>query len=120
MSVDPYTILRHEFNGEDGSFLIRLRCDLYWDAAAFQRLTQAMFQVAAACEDRDQLPKWIAQGFWYAETFARDWTAHPNFPRQPGVNYTEGCELLYCLSSYLFNGFSPLEDGQLAAWVGQD
>ncbi|HEU5377497.1 MAG TPA: hypothetical protein VFV38_18905 [Ktedonobacteraceae bacterium] len=36
------TILAHEFRAGEGSFLLRLRNEMYWDKDAFHRLTEAM------------------------------------------------------------------------------
>lgn len=41
--MDDYlTILRREFEAEDGSFLLSLRVHADWDKAAFSRLVRAM------------------------------------------------------------------------------
>lgn len=34
-------ILQQEFDGEDGSFLIQLRCNFYWDKLALERLVKS-------------------------------------------------------------------------------
>jgi hypothetical protein len=34
--------LAHEFRAGEGSFLLQLRIDMYWDKDAFRRLTEAM------------------------------------------------------------------------------
>ncbi|GGM24115.1 hypothetical protein GCM10011608_06210 [Micromonospora sonchi] len=76
------TVLRREFESVDGSFLLRLRGGLVWDRAAFSRLEQAM---RLACEQRgghDDLPRWMAEGFYEVSHFVAEWTAHPNFPRR--------------------------------------
>ncbi|MCP2040324.1 hypothetical protein L1281_000906 [Neisseria sp. HSC-16F19] len=117
----PYTdILRREFEGEDGSFLLRLRLERHWDEAAFQGLVQAMYRAARDLETADTLPKWLAQGFWLAHTFTAEWVAHPAFPKQAGVDYARGCELLAHLAYYLFHGESPLAEGQLETWIFHD
>ncbi len=101
------TILRREFDGEAGSFLIRLRCELEWDTEAFSRLTAAMQACAQAHEGVDTIARWIAHGFWFVEHFARDWSSHPDFPRVHGdPYYTEACERLHDLSYWLFVGES--------------
>ncbi|WP_344978752.1 hypothetical protein [Streptosporangium fragile] len=45
--MDDLELLRREFDAEDGSFLVQLRCDLQWDRQAFSRLEQAMRRVCA-------------------------------------------------------------------------
>jgi hypothetical protein len=44
MPEDYLSVLQHEFAGDEGSFLLQLRPDMTWDRAAFNRLTQAMFE----------------------------------------------------------------------------
>jgi hypothetical protein len=101
-------ILRHEFEAGEGTFLIRLRSDLIWDRAAFSRLVQAMQQCAAEHENCEKMERWIAQGFWYVEGFARDWSSHENFPRDFEARYVEAAHARLCdLSYWLFMGESP-------------
>lgn len=115
-NLSHYDILRREFDAEDGSFLIQLRCDFHWDKNAFQRLTQAMYEVAKDLENQDHLPKWVAHGFWFVEKFTSQWT-NPNFSA-PEKEYHENClELLDYLGGYLFDGLSPLMDNALEIWV---
>jgi len=71
----PEDILKSEFEGADGSFLTIARCELRWDASAFRRLTEAMFDVAAKLRDAEAIDHWVAQGFWFCDTWVREWTA---------------------------------------------
>jgi hypothetical protein len=64
-NVDDLDLLRHEFNAEDGSFLVQLRVDYHWDRIAFSRLEQTMRRVCALEESREQLDRWLAEGYWY-------------------------------------------------------
>ncbi len=73
--------LRSEFEAEQGSFLLQLRCDLCWDPGAFARATRAMYAYVQQ-GPFETIPRWIADGFWYMDWFVRDWSAHTNFPRQ--------------------------------------
>lgn len=102
--LTPYEILRFEFDGEPQSFLFQLRVNMVWDKVAFYRLTQAMYQVAEDFETSDNLPKWIAQGFWYVEDFTKTWTTHENFPAPEEEYHTNALETLNNLSYYLFIG----------------
>lgn len=52
------SVLRQEFDAEEGSFLLRLRGDLEWDRAAFTRLERAM---RAACEQLQEDQKRVAR-----------------------------------------------------------
>ena len=38
MSKDYVTVLRREFGAEEGSFLLKLRCEMEWDKKAFSPL----------------------------------------------------------------------------------
>lgn len=118
--LSHYQILQQEFDAEDGSFLIQLRCDFYWDKSAFTRLTQNMYEVAKDLENQPNIPKWVANGFWYVEKFTKEWTNHPNFP-SPDQEYHEDClELLYFLCDYLFENGVGLVEGALENWVYYD
>src|SRR5262249_46560358 len=51
----PYlTTLAREFRAGQGSFLLQLRIDMYWDKDAFRRLTEAM---RACCKDYQYSPE---------------------------------------------------------------
>jgi hypothetical protein len=102
--------LKREFHAEEGSFLIQARCQLEWDWDAFRRLTSAMYDVAEEAKGRPSIETWIAEGFWYCDTFISGWTSHPNFPRPPEDAYRDAIELLHNLASFLFTGQNPYDD----------
>lgn len=105
------TVLRQEFDGEPGSFLLQLRCNLEWDWTAFNRLTGAMLTYVQANEDAQQLPRWIAEGFWYLQSFVKDWSSHESFPRTHNTEYYQAAySRLDDLASWLFTGSSPCTD----------
>ena len=106
-------ILRREFYAEEGSFLIQARVHLEWDWDAFRRLASAMYDVADEVKGQPSIETWIAEGFWYCETFIRDWTSHPNFPRPTEEAYQDALELLHNLASFLFTGLNPYNDDTL-------
>jgi hypothetical protein len=109
---DYEPILRREFAAEEGSFLLKLRCELCWDKAAFSRLIQAMEKCAAYHQGRDDIERWVAEGFWYLEGFTKDWSTHPSFPRSHGEEYYQTAYVrLRDLSYWLFVGESPYEGG---------
>jgi len=108
-----HDILKREFDAEEGSFLIQARVRLEWDWDAFRRLTSAMYDVADEAKGQPSVETWIAQGFWYCDTFIRDWTSHPNFPRPPEEAYQDALELLRSLASFLFTGLNPYNDDTL-------
>ena len=103
--------LRHEFEGGDGSFLLQLRCGPGWDRAAFARLVAAMERCAADHAGRESLPRWVAEGFWFAECFTADWSGHPDFPRPDAEYHGRALARLHELSFWLFTGEHPLQGG---------
>src|SRR5262245_14780803 len=111
--MTPREILRREFDAEDGSFLIQIRAHLKWDWDAFRRLTSAMYDVADEVKGQPSIETWIAQGFWYCDTFIRDWTSHPNFPRPPEDAHQDALALLNQLAHFLFTGQNPYHDDTL-------
>jgi hypothetical protein len=112
-AMTPRETLRHQFDAEDGSFQLLLRCELRWDWAAFQTLTTAMHDVADEVRGQVTIESWIANGFWYADTWIRSWTGHPNFPRPDQPRYDEALTLLSDLAFFLFMGDSPYSDDTL-------
>ena len=105
--------LKREFEAEEGSFLLQARCYLEWDWEAFRRLTSAMYDVADEVKGQASLESWIANGFWFCDTWIRDWTGHPNFPRPPEDVYRDALEIVHDLAYLLFNGESPYMDDTL-------
>jgi len=106
-------ILRSEFDGEDGSFLIQIRCEFRWDWEAFRRLTAAMYDVAEEVRGQAVIEKWITEGFWFCDTWIRDFTGHPDFPRPPEEDYRDALELLHDLAWFLFVGESLFTGDEL-------
>ncbi len=106
-------ILKREFDADKGSFLILVRIELKWDWKAFRRLTSAMYDVADEAKGQPSIETWIAQGFWFCDTWIRDHTSHPNFPRPPEEAYLDALRLLDDLASFLFMGQSPYDDDTL-------
>ncbi|MFF2775463.1 hypothetical protein ACFVU3_11185 [Streptomyces sp. NPDC058052] len=98
-------ILEHEFHSEPESFLLRLRCELEWDRAAFSRLEKAMRAICAHTQGAETLPRWLAEGFYHAATEVPGWTSHPNFPRPEPREYYDACvERLVDLADWYFRG----------------
>lgn len=109
MNSDDYEPrLRAEFVEAEHSFLLQLRCELTWNTAAFSRLIVAMEACASAHAGTDTLPRWVAEGFWYYSYFVKEWSSHPNFPREHDPSYYEAAhERLRDLAYWLFVGKSP-------------
>ncbi|HEX7643428.1 MAG TPA: hypothetical protein VF472_14575 [Burkholderiaceae bacterium] len=111
--MTPREILKREFDAEEGSFLLRARCELTWDWAAFRRLTRAMYCVAQECRGRDAIETWVAQGFWHCDVFIREWTSHPNFPKPVSQEHADALGLIRDLAYFLFIGERPYTDDTL-------
>jgi hypothetical protein len=69
-----------------------------------------MYDVAAEIRGSESIPTWIAHGFWFCDTWVRDWTAHPNFPKPQRDYYDASLMLLSDLAYFLFVGESPYGD----------
>lgn len=101
--MTPIERLRHEFDAEDGTFLIQLRCNLRWDRNAFRRLVDAMEGYLQSERDPDIIPRWIACDFWHLDWFVRQWSSHENFPREhPQAYYEAAWQRLNALAFRLF------------------
>ena len=103
--ADSSSSLKSQFDGDDGSFLIRLRCENTWDRDAFDRLVHAMKACCISSADSDTLDRWIADGFWDAEHSARDWISQSDSVTDP--YYQSAIELLHELAYWYFRGESP-------------
>lgn len=105
--------LRCEFDAEENSFLIKLRCDFYWDKDAFERLTEAMRDYCYESQEKNLLERWIAEGFWFISHFVKDHSLHPSFPRPYAPEYYEKAyERLDDLAYWFFFGQSPYIEGK--------
>jgi hypothetical protein len=111
--MTPEQTLKQEFEAADGSFILRARVELVWDESAFTRLTSAMYDVATGARGSGELPRWMAHGFWHADTWIRDWTSHPNFPGPEAARRVQAYELLHELAYLLFAGESAYRDDTL-------
>lgn len=105
-------ILKHEFEANESSFLIKLRIDLEWDREAFSRLVAAMKVCCEKHSKKKVLDRWLANGFWYFGWFVKSWTMHPSFPRVHSKEYYQKAyERLDDLAYWFFFGESPYETG---------
>jgi len=111
--MDKESQLKREFDAEKNTFLLKLRCELTWDEEAFRILTSLMYDVAKSLQGKEEIPTWIAQGYWFCDTWIRDWTSHENFPRPGKDYYQRAIELIHDLSYFLFMSESPYEDNSL-------
>ena len=69
-----------------------------------------MEQCALEYEGRQEIERWVAQGFWFLERYVPEWSSHPNFPSPGEEPYHEAaCRRLSDLASWLFFGNSPYQ-----------
>jgi hypothetical protein len=105
-------LLRHEFEANEGSFLLQLRVDHLWDRAAFTRLTEAMRE---CCEQHDSMvmvERWLAEGYWFLSSVVRDISEHPNFRRPFEADYyARAYQRLWNLADWFFTGLRPYLPG---------
>ncbi|GLP65548.1 hypothetical protein TUSST3_21680 [Streptomyces sp. TUS-ST3] len=116
--VDDLAVLRQEFSGDEGAFLVVLIREHRWDKRAFSRLEQAMRGVCEAYEERGQqdLPRWLVEGFWLCADWLPDQTGHPRFPRpEPSSYYEAALTRLRDLQYWLVRGESPYLPGSAVA-----
>ncbi len=107
-------LLKSELYESSGAFLLKLRCDLKWSRSAFSRLIRAMYMTAFELRDEDKIDRWLTEAFRYCEFFIKDWSSHPNFPKEYSQKYYERCyKTLHDLCSLLFKGSSPYMDDTL-------
>ncbi|MCJ8314224.1 MAG: hypothetical protein HRU38_18905 [Saccharospirillaceae bacterium] len=105
--------LRSEFEAGENSFLIKLRCELSWDWDAFYKCSSLMFDVAIIENKKQSVDMWVAQGFWFMDTWVKDWTSHEKFERPESERYEKAILMLSELAYLLFNGESQYSDDTL-------
>jgi hypothetical protein len=103
------SILQREFNAEEGSFLLQLRCGPGWNWAAFHELFLAMRECCKGLDGEAFVERWIAEGFWYLSWFPRQ-TVH-RWPADKQNIYNGALANLDHLALWLFVGESRGDDG---------
>jgi hypothetical protein len=105
--------LKRQFDSEEGSFMLIVYNERRWDWDEFKKLTWSMYQVAHESQRQSTIETWIAQGFWYCDTWIRDFTRHPDFPHPERQAHNNAIELISNLAYFLFCGESPFIDDTL-------
>lgn len=72
-----------------------------------------MYDVAIAEREGDTVTLWIAHGFWFCDTWVRDYTSGSYFPRLDKEAYKDALQLLNDLAHLFFTGDSPFDDNSL-------
>jgi hypothetical protein len=108
--MDFLNELRRQFEGGEGSFILKLRTEYKWDKESFSHLIEAMKLCCERFEQAEALERWLIQGFWYHSIIVREITTHPNFPREHDLMYYERAfKRLSDLADWFFMGYSPYE-----------
>lgn len=112
--MDEYLAqLKSQFDGDDGSFIIRLRCDYEWDKNAFTKLIEAMRICCERTANDDKLDRWLADGFWYFAIMVRAIASHSEFRRiYPQEYYDYAFRRLEDLADWFFTGQRPYLEGK--------
>jgi hypothetical protein len=136
MANEWYETLQHEVSADEASFLLQLRTEMIWDKTAFTRLTAAMLECCKAYDRtyrppetplvtdtlveqlsadyyRQSVPRWLAEGFWFAYEFTKGHTSHPawsdKIAREPEY-YDKAYWRLFNLADWFFTGQCPYRD----------
>ena len=111
-SLDTLSVLRREFAAEEGTFLLTLRRDMRWDAAAFTRLEKAMRCVCAEYAQHPTLERWMADGFYFVATWVPRITSTSRFQRPASTEYYRSAiERIQALGYWFFTGQSLFPPG---------
>ena len=95
-------ILKREHEAQEGSFVIQLRCGPGWDTEAFARLFLAMRACCEELDGADDIPRWIADLFWYLDWYVR-------------LGLDEGRRNRETIPEYYVNAWTNLD--HLAHWL---
>jgi len=68
---DWRSVLKYEFEGGEGSFMLQIRCGPGWDKEAYLRLFNAMLECCKAHDGQTHIERWIAEGFWWLDFYPR-------------------------------------------------
>ncbi len=110
---DWRSVLKCEFESDDGSFLSLLTEQHRWDKEAFRELVEAMRVCCVECSEDDHLERWMAHGFFYVPAFIRAWTMQDGFAKPDERYWNRAIELLDVLSHWFFWGEPPTENGSV-------
>jgi len=105
--------LRHQFEAAEGTFLLIIRTELRWDWPTLRQMTSTMFHAIEELKGESRLDRWIAEGFWFCDTWVPAWTSHPDFPQQDSQDRAGALELIHDLAFALMTGQSPYQDDTL-------
>jgi hypothetical protein len=66
--------------------------------------------VCERTQEADQLPRWLAEGYYQVATGVPAWASHPNFPKPESADYYAAClERLADLADWFFRGWHAYE-----------
>lgn len=106
--------LQYEFDAEEGSFLLQLRIDFFWDHSKLIRVLRLMGDCCKHIENASSISRYWADGFWHFSKFVESWSSHPNFPKiYSQAYYDKTYEIIYVVCGWFFSGRYPwtIENG---------
>lgn len=104
--------VRRELKGEEGSFILDLRCNLTWDHHKCMETLQAFYAFIRSSEKNDYLERELAYGFWFFDSFVKSWTSHESFRAANGCSeqyYQHAYEIIYFLVEWYMGYDCPFE-----------
>ncbi|WP_322922815.1 hypothetical protein [Paenibacillus campi] len=110
LAPDLSESLRLELEGEEGSFLLKLRVDLCWEPDHATALLTRMYSYIHSTVGSKLLNRKVAGDMWLVIHFIRNWSSHEAFRHAnpyPDEYYNEVYELLFILGDWYFTGECP-------------
>ncbi len=110
LAPDPSESFRRELDGEENSFILKLRVDLCWEPDHAVALLTRMYSYIHSTVGARVLHREVAGDIWFLIQFIRNWSSHEAFRHAnpyPDEYYNEVYELLYILGDWYFTGECP-------------
>lgn len=110
LTATPPPQLQHELDGEQGSFILKLRVDLCWEPQHVLTLLKQMYEYIISVENAAQLNRKTAGELWFVIHFIQNWSSHEAFRHAnpyPDDYYRDVYELLFMLGDWYFTGECP-------------
>lgn len=107
--------IKYEFDGEDNSFLIKIRVHLHWDHSHFVEVMNLFYNFILHNDNINFLERDIARGFWFYANFVKEWSSHVNFRAKNKYSndyFNQAYEIIYFLADWYFTGECPFTEHQ--------
>jgi len=102
--------VKYELDGEEGSFIFDLRCNLKWDHNKLVDVLNNFYKYILSIERTEFLERSISYGFWFFENFVKSWSEHEGFRsanRYSEKYYIQAYEVIYFLVEWYFGYECP-------------